>query len=738
MTVLITLILVILMQVADNKPVAADNGRKPLPTGSELKKLPADGGPHYNRLVFQKSPYLLQHAANPVDWYPWGEEAFAKARQEDKPIFLSIGYSTCHWCHVMEHESFEDSTVARLMNDAFVCIKVDREERPDVDQIYMSVCQAMTGSGGWPLTIIMTPDKHPFFAGTYFPKESLQQRIGMLDLVPRIQHLWANERDKLLDNATRVLEFLTENSNMAAGDDLSEDAFKTAYQQLASRFDTSNGGFGTAPKFPTAHNLTFLLRYWHRSGDAHALEMVETTLQKIRLGGVFDQVGFGFHRYSTDPVWLLPHFEKMLYDQATLAIAYLETFQATGKQEYADVAEEIFTYVLRDMASGLGGFYSAEDADSEGEEGLFYVWTPEEVVTVLGQEDGALVNDLFNMEEGGNFKDQATGEKTGSSIFHLQQRLAALSAQTGRSAEELRETWGDARAKLFAAREKRIHPLKDDKVLTDWNGLMIAALAKGAAVLDNPSYAKAAQKAADFVLSRLRNADGTLLKRYRDGEAALPAHAEDYAFMVWGLLELYEATFEVRNLQQAIALNDILLRDFWDGENGGFYFTSARAEESLLVRSKEIYDGALPSANSVAALNLIRLSRITANEELERKAIAIGRAFSRQVDRGPLGHTQLMSAFDFWRGPSYEVVLAGELGAQDTQEMIRGIHRHFQPNKVLVFRPQNEDLPEITKLAGYTEYQRSIAGKATAYVCQNFACKAPTNSVEEMVAALRK
>lgn len=740
MAAFIVILTVLIMHFSSDKGESQErlnghDGRKKIPSQNELKKLPEDGGQNYNRLVFEKSPYLLQHAANPVDWYPWGEAAFEKARREDKPIFLSIGYSTCHWCHVMEHESFEDTTVASLLNQTFVCIKVDREERPDIDQIYMSVCQAMTGSGGWPLTIIMTPDKRPFFAGTYFPKESRYQRIGMLELVPRLDEMWKNQRDKLLENSDKLVEHLRQNASVAAGEELTEAELNTAFQQLASRYDSEHGGFGSAPKFPSPHNLTFLLRYWHRSGEKQALEMVEKTLQQMRLGGIFDQVGFGFHRYSTDPVWLLPHFEKMLYDQAMLAMAYVETYQATGKKEYAKTAREIFEYVLRDMTAPEGGFYSAEDADSEGEEGLFYLWTPEELRELLGEEDGNFVMQLFNVEEGGNFADQTTRQKTGDSILHLKKSFANLAQGMGTTSDELEQRWQKARQKLFDIREARIHPLKDDKILTDWNGLMIAALAKGAAALDEPRYAEAAQKAAAFVLATLRNSDGTLRKRYRDGEAALPAHADDYAFMIWGLLELYETTFEVKHLQQALALNETLLNDFWDEENGGLFFTSDASDEALLVRSKEIYDGAIPSANSVAAMNLIRLARITANEDFEKKAVAVGKAFSSQVRRGPMGHTQLMSALSFWLGPAFEVVVAGESGKEDTQSMLRALSQTYIPNKVVVFRPE-KDKPEIVALAGYTEFQRAIDGKATAYVCKNFACNAPTTDISEMLLLL--
>lgn len=727
--------MVIFMTQDDKQTAAGNQGRKEIPPPEALAQLPPDGGDEYNRLVFEKSPYLLQHAANPVDWYPWGEEAFVRAAEEDRPIFLSIGYATCHWCHVMEHQSFEDTTVARLMNETFVCIKVDREERPDIDQLYMSVCQAMTGSGGWPLTIIMTAEKHPFFAGTYFPKESMPGRIGMLDLAKRIAGLWQNERQKLLDDAARIVDFMQKNAVPTSGDELSPQLPERAFAQLSSQFDEAYGGFGRSPKFPSPHNLSFLLRYWHRSGEKQALEMVEKTLQNMRLGGLFDQVGFGFHRYSTDRVWLLPHFEKMLYDQAMLALAYLEAYQATKNETYATTAREIFTYVLKDMTSPEGGFYSAEDADSEGEEGLFYLWTPEELKKVLGEEDGKWVAQVFNVVEGGNFHDQATGEKTGGSILHLTKPPAELAVQFNMTEAEFQTRWDTARRKLFQVREKRIHPLKDDKILTDWNGLMIAAFARGAAVLAEPAYEQAARKAMNFIWTKLRDQDGGLLKRYREGEAALPAHLDDYAFQVWGLLELYEATFEPGYLSKAVSLNSKMMRIFGDDKNGGFYFAADNLADHLIVRNKDIYDGAIPSGNSVAALNLVRLARLTGDETLADKARGVGRAFSQQVSQAPIGYTQLMSALDFWTGPSYEIVVAGKLENDDTQAMISALRQVYLPNKVLVFRPE-ENATEITKIAKYTEYQQMIDGKATAYVCQNFACNQPTADMKEMLRQL--
>jgi hypothetical protein len=709
----------------------------------ELAKLPADGGPEYNRLVFEKSPYLLQHARNPVDWYPWGEAAFEKARREDKPIFLSVGYSTCHWCHVMERESFADPEVAAMMNEYFVPIKVDREERPDVDQIYMTVTQVMGQRGGWPNTIVLTPDRKPFFAGTYFPKEGRFGRPGMLDLLPGLHQAWTTRRADVLETAERVVAALQQsqsgtNAGIATGTsapDLGRETLQRGYKRMASQYDAGYGGFGGAPKFPTPQNFLFLLRYWKLTDDSKALEMVADTLRKMRQGGIYDDVGFGFHRYSTDERWLVPHFEKMLYDQAMLAMAYSETWQATREPVFEETAREIFAYVLRDMTSPEGGFYSAEDADSEGEEGKFYLWTTNEVREILGKDDGDFFVRVFNLEDRGNFIDQIQGGRTGENIPHLGQPWVAIAAKEKMNTEQLRQRVEGCRKKLFSVREERIHPLKDDKILTDWNGLMIAALAKGARSLDEPEYAAAARKAADFVLADLRTADGRLLKRYRQGEASLPAHLEDYAFMVWGLLELYETTFEVRYLQEALALNRIMLDQFRDERNGGFYLTAADGEE-LLVRPKEVYDGAIPSGNSVAFLNLLRLGRITADDNLEVEASTMMRAFSREVARSPTAHNFFMTGLTFAVGPSLEIVIAGQPGQDDANRMLAALYDRYLPNKVVLFRPAGEENPPITALAEYTAAQTAIENQATAYVCRNYACKAPTTDVDEMIRSI--
>ncbi len=691
----------------------------------------------YNRLANEKSPYLLQHAQNPVDWYPWGEEAFEKARKEDKPLFLSIGYSTCHWCHVMEKESFEDPEVARLMNDAFVSIKVDREERPDIDKLYMSVCQMMTGGGGWPLTILMTPDKKPFWAGTYIPKESRFGRLGMRDFVPRIKEMWLKNRDQVVSIAKDLITDLQwQLSTISGGDeDIGESTLKFAYELLEDRFDEGEGGFGQAPKFPTPHVLQFLLRYWKRTGKERALEMVEKTLQAMRRGGIYDHLGFGFHRYSTDPQWLLPHFEKMLYDQALLAMAYIEAYQATHNPEYKQTAQEIFSYVLRDMTSPEGGFYSAEDADSEGVEGKFYIWTEDEIRQILNQEDTDLVVQVFNLEKEGNFAEEATREKTGANILHLRKSLTDIAADLQILESDLRIHLESIRQKLFEVREKRVHPLKDDKILLDWNGLMIAALAKGAQVFGEYKYVEAAKNAVKFLLTTMRTHEGRLLHRYRDGEAAISANIDDYAFLIWGLLELYETTFEVNYLQTALELTKTAREHFWDEEASGFYFTPDDVDH-LLIRQKEIYDGATPSGNSVFVLNLLRLGRMTMNSEFEEEAARIGRTFSLTVNQGPASFTQLLVGIDFGLGPSYEVVIAGNSQAQDTQEMLQALRTHFLPNMVVLLNPTEQELSDIFNVAEFIKHQISRNGKATVYVCLDYVCNQPTTDIEKMLELL--
>ncbi len=689
-----------------------------------------------NRLIDEKSPYLLQHAYNPVDWHAWGVEAFERAKQEDKPIFLSIGYSTCHWCHVMEKESFEDDEVAELMNKVFVSIKVDREERPDIDHAYMTVCQMMTGGGGWPLNIVMTPDKKPFFAGTYFPKYSRQGRIGLLDLSARIEQLWFNDRAQIDDATEKIVTALNLSTEQDPTGILDLDTLKTAFNQLTQRFDPRYGGFGEAPKFPTPHNILFLLRYWKRSGDEKALQMATMTLDQMRLGGIFDHVGFGFHRYSTDAQWLTPHFEKMLYDQAMLALAYTEAYEATNKISYKKTVEQIFDYVLRDLTSPEGGFYSAEDADSEGEEGKFYLWTLDEIQEILPETEARFVERAFNVFSMGNFKEESTQSLNGRNILHLKRPLEKLNGQLGFTEKKIQETWESARKRLFEIREKRVHPHKDDKILTDWNGLMIAALSKASRVFGNKDYFLAAARAADFIIAKMRDANGRLLRRYRLGEAGLSAHVDDYSFFIWGLLELYETSFEIIYLKVALQLHDDFLERFWDKESGGFFFT-ADDSEKLLVRQKEIYDGATPSGNSVAAMNLIKLSRICASLEFDSMVLAIGKAFSADVKRFPSAYTQFLLFVDFLLGPSFEVIIVGPESSVETDIMLERLNSAYIPNKVVIFKNSDTKPTEIVSIAPYLKDFEMTNKHVTAFVCGNYKCESPTNNPEKMLSILR-
>ncbi|MGD8705302.1 MAG: thioredoxin domain-containing protein, partial [Syntrophobacterales bacterium] len=650
-------------------------------------------GGEKNRLGSEKSHYLLQHADNPVDWYPWGEEAFAKAKREDKPIFLSIGYSTCHWCHVMAHESFEDEEVGRMLNEFFVAIKVDREERPDVDMVYMAVCQAITLKGGWPLSVFMTPDAKPFYAGTYFPKNGRMGMPGFMEIIGHIANAWANDRGPLLEASEKITKGIQPRPSSGSMADLGVDTLKKGYDQLAKSFDPKWGGFGSAPKFPTPHNLTFLLRWHRRNGEANALHMVEKTLNGMRNGGIFDHIGYGFCRYSVDERWLVPHFEKMLYDQAMLTMAYTEAYQATGEARHGEVAAEILTYVLRDMTAPEGGFYTAEDADSEGEEGLFYVWTPTEIREHLGKDLGDLFCRFYDVGPHGNFED-------GRSILHTRIPLENFAARENMEIAELKDLFEGARERLFTEREKRIHPLKDDKILTSWNGLMIAAMAKAYQALGDQAYVDAAQAAAGFISNTLKKDGHRLFRRYRDGEVAYPGYLDDYSNFVWGLIELYEATFEASYLEEAINLNQTMIDLFWDETYGGFFY-SGKENEVLIKQSKEIYDGAIPSSNSVAALNLMRLGHIIGDRDLVNRAEQLAGTFAKRIKAYPSAYTQFLAALDFIIGPSHEIVIVESQNGKSSKSMVEAIHRQFVPNKVLLLRPADRQKDRIADLAPF-------------------------------------
>ncbi len=715
------------MESRDNTIDIANN----LPPQSEIAKLPSDGGEDWNRLIFESSPYLLQHAANPVDWYPWGEEAFAEAKRRDVPVFLSVGYATCHWCHVMEHESFEDAEIGKLLSDHFVCIKVDREERPDIDHVYMTVTQALTGSGGWPMTVILTPEKKPFFAGTYFPKESKYGRPGIRDLVRHIDTLWKDDREKVSEATSEIASHIQKMSGTFPGNRLNEEIYLSALDSFKARFDREKGGFGSRPKFPVPHNLSLLLRIYKKYEKEEALRMVEKTLTEMRKGGIFDQVGFGFHRYSTDEDWLLPHFEKMLYDQALLMIAYTEAYQVTGNELYRQTVEEIADYVLRDMTHPEGGFYSAEDADSEGVEGKFYIWTVDEVTAILGEEKAQTFCKIYNLKEEGNFREESTGELIPANIPHLEETLNEIAKQRGIDPNDLKSDLNQSRILLYKEREKRIHPLKDDKILTDWNGLMIGALSMAGAALNDPRLIDAARNAADFILDKMRAENGDLLKRYRTGNAGLPAHLNDYSFFTFGLVELYQSTLASKYLEEATKLSDKLLQNFWDSEKDAFFQTSNSGEE-LIVRAKEAYDGATPSGNSVSALVFAKLGKLTGDESYTETAQKTIDAFSGVIDSSPSNFSFMLIAQDFLIGPGQEIILTGK----DIVPTLMKARKKFIPDTVFAGFSEQKSREQLVRLAPFLKDYQINEKDFKAYVCQNFSCRQPTTDKEDFLSQL--
>lgn len=628
----------------------------------------------------------------------------------------------------MEHESFEDGEVAGLLNREYVAVKVDREERPDIDQVYMAVCQAMTGQGGWPLTVILTPDRNPIFAGTYFPKHSRYGRPGLVDVLSRLADKWRNDREEVLEFAERITQEVRDSMEADRRGEAVPELLDQAYRLYERLFDSEYGGFGGAPKFPSSHNLSFLLRYCRRTGEDKALRMVERTLDGMRRGGMYDHIGFGFARYSVDEQWLVPHFEKMLYDNALLAWTYLEAYQLTEKREYAETAEQIFEYVLRDMTDPEGGFYSAEDADSEGREGKFYVWRPDEIANVLGAEDGDLICEWFGITEEGNFE--------GDSIPNLiGQDAEAFASERGMTVEELQRRIEHSRARLYEHREKRVHPGKDDKILTAWNGLMIMALATGYKALGRERYLEAARRSADFILRKLRREDGRLLARYRDGEAAYEAYLDDYAFLVWGLIELYEAGFDIGHLQAAIELNERMIELFRDEHQGGLFFTGADGEK-LFARGKEIYDGAMPSGNSVAALNLQRLARLTGDAQLAELAERQLEAFAGAVRRYPPGYAMYLIALDYATSAGGEIVIAGSRDEEETRRMIEAAHRGFRPHTEVLLAVPGPEAAALERLVPAVAGKMPVRGNPAAYVCVNFACQAPVTDAASLKALL--
>ena len=677
-----------------------------------------------NHLAAESSPYLLQHRDNPVDWYPWGDDAFNKSVREDRPIFLSIGYATCHWCHVMEHESFADEEVAALMNRWFVSIKVDREERPDIDNIYMTVCQLMGGHCGWPLNVVLTPDKKPFFVATYIPRTSRHGRAGMLDLLPRIAEVWEKRRDEVIGSANEVTGALQSLSARRGGvDGLGSDGLKAARDQLGERFDPVHGGFGGAPKFPSPHNLLFLLRYGRRTGDAEAVRWATTTLRAMRLGGIFDQIGFGFHRYSTDAVWRLPHFEKMLYDQALHVMAYAEAFLATGDPLFRKTAVQVAEYVLRDLTSERGAFFSAEDADSEGVEGKFYVWSTDQLKRLFGTDDAERLAAVLNMKDGGNFKEEATGRYTGENVPYLDESGEVFALGGDRRLE-------NGRQELFRAREERPRPLLDDKILTDWNGLMIGALAYAGRALGEEALTRSAGRAAAFVVGEMYDEQAGLYHRCRNGDVGIGGLLDDYTFLSWGMTELYQATLNTEHLAVAVRLTEDSIDRFWDDSEGGF-FLAPQDRTDLLVRAKDFNDGAIPSGNAIGLMNLVRLGRMTGRAGFEEMASALREASAPYVLRLPSAFTALLLGVEFLRSPS-ETVLAGRRDDPALLRMHRRLNGEYLPGNVVVRVDAADE--DVQKLAPYTSEYRPPTGEgATAYVCRNYACAAPATTADEMM-----
>lgn len=676
---------------------------------------------HTNHLINETSPYLLQHAHNPVEWYPWGEEAFEKARAADKPMLVSIGYSACHWCHVMEHESFEDEQTAAIMNEHFVNIKVDMEERPDVDQIYMNFVQLTTGHGGWPMNVFITPDKIPFFGGTYFPPDSRYNMPSWRQVLVSVAEAYRDKREELLHSASEILGEMRRVGLAEFGTgNLSPDQMDAAFLSFTRTFDATNGGFGGAPKFPPSMSLEFLLRYFYRTQDEKALEMVTKTCTKMARGGMYDQLGGGFHRYSVDAVWLVPHFEKMLYDNAQLARVYLHVYQITKDDFYKRVAVETLEYVRREMFDEKGGFYSTQDADSEGAEGKFFVWTPSEVEEILDERDAQIFNFYYDVSEDGNFEEK--------NILNVNYTIESTAEALKISEAELEETLERGRKRLFAEREKRVKPFRDEKILTAWNGLMTATFAEAGAILESADYLEIARRNADFILENLQS-DGYLLRTYKDGRAKLNAYLEDYANFADALVELYQVSGERKYLTEARRLADLMITEFWDEENGGFFFT-ANNHEQLIVRNKDYYDSATPSGNSVAADVLLKLSKLAGDEKYERLAVTVLRLVAPQIRRSPNGFGRALSALEFYLNPTKEIVIIGGKG----NELEREVWREYLPDKVVVLSDEEGKDAEIIPLL---QARKMIENRPTAYVCRNFTCQKPATNAGELRGQLK-
>ncbi len=704
---------------------------------------------HSNRLALEKSPYLLQHAHNPVDWYAWGPEAFAKARAEDRPIFLSIGYSTCHWCHVMERESFENEAIAAQLNRDFVSIKVDREERPDVDRVYMAFVQAATGGGGWPMSVWLTQELQPFFGGTYFPPEDRRGHAGFPSVLTQIAQAWRSDRRRIAESAREALAQLDKQSALDAAPAgrpaIDYAMLDSGFSIFHRTYNSEMGGFGHAPKFPRPAVFEFLLRYHARTGNRDALDMTLHTLRKMAEGGIHDQLGGGFHRYSVDERWFVPHFEKMLYDQAQLATTYLEAFQISGDEFFAQTARRILDYVLRDMAAPEGGFYSAEDADSvihaeepslKGE-GAYYIWAADEIHSIIPAPAAEWLAFRYGVAEGGNVVDDPHAEFSGRNILYRAATLEETAAQFDRPVEEVRAALETAGASLLAARASRVHPHLDDKVLTAWNGLMISAFALGGAVLEEPRYSAAARRAADFALSRLLDPEtGQLLRRYRDGEAAIPGFLEDYALFTQGLLDLYEAQFDRRDLECAVRLAEKQSSLFEDVVGGGFFHSPAN-DSSLVLRLKEDYDGAEPGGNSIAILNLLRLAQFTGRTGFRASAERALSAFASRLARVPVALPSMLTACEFYLADPRQIVVAGPRDSAATRGLLRAFHARFVANRIVLLIDNDETRRALSAGIPAIEAMQPPAGQPSAYVCRNFTCQLPVTEAAQLAELLQ-
>ncbi len=691
-----------------------------------------------NRLIKEKSPYLLQHAFNPIDWYPWGPEALAKAKRENKPIFLSIGYSTCHWCHVMAAESFSDPAVGAILNQYFVAIKLDREERPDLDRVYMAATQALTGSGGWPNSVFLTPDLQPFYAGTYFPPKSRWGLPGFSDLLLAVRNKWEQDPKGVSKAAGEITRLLKNHAALPASSKMPPDDLPAeASKQLATAFDRAYGGFGMAPKFPRPVVLYFLLRNYHYQGNQNDREMVLVTLKKMAAGGIHDHLGGGFHRYSVDEQWRVPHFEKMLYDQAALAVAYLEAFQVSGDPAFARVARGILDYVLRDLTGPDGGFYSAEDADSplpedpkRHGEGAFYLWSHQELRDALGKETAAVFTYRYGVEQKGNVLHDPHGEFKGKNILYEAHSLAQTAKHFGLGPEKTAAILAGARQKLLELRSRRPRSQLDDKVLTAWNGLMISAMARGYQVLGDARYLAAARRAAAFIKDKLYDPKtGELSRRFRQGQAGLAAHLDDYAYLVRGLLDLFEASQQIARLNWARQLNATQTKLFGDPKGGGYYSTAGR-DQTVLTRGKEKFESARPSGNAVAALNLLRLANLTQDDAMRKRAETVFKAYAGHLKRHPTSMPLMLAALLNWQHPYKQVVIAGRPGADDTRRLLAAVHRKFLPGKMVVLATGGADQKRLAGLMPFLEGMAMQEGKATAYVCLGYTCRLPTNDVE--------